>query len=232
MPEGVQPQEKVRAPAEGKRLPWDTLRGRLLFVLALTNLPLIALTLGLAIERAEYDRVQAERALRTEVRLASGSIREVIEGIRQLLFSVASTPELRSKDGARCSAYFRNMQPRLVEMLDDFHDGCRVESAQSAIAVHQRTMQQTDPFALLRREPIEREARLGQIEYPARHIHADDLRELVIAEEPAQELSLAASQIEHARGAGILQRGEHGVEATLVEADRLLDRRLLLVLPG
>src|SRR5438552_1910648 len=103
-------QEKIRVAGEAKRFPWDTLRGRLLFILALTNLPLIALTLGLAIERAEYDRVQAERALRTEVRLASGSIREVIEGVRQLLFSAANVPEIKAKDVARCGTYFRNMQ--------------------------------------------------------------------------------------------------------------------------
>lgn len=115
MPDAIAPQDKVRAPGEAKRLPWSTLRGRLLFVLALTNLPLIALTLGLAIERAEYDRVQAERALRTEVLLASGSLKEVIEGVRQLLFATASAPAIRGRDTARCAQYFRNMQPRLLD---------------------------------------------------------------------------------------------------------------------
>jgi len=115
MPDAAAPQDKVRVAGEAKRLPWSTLRGRLLFVLALTNLPLIALTLGLAIERAEYDRVQAERALRTEVLLASGSLKEVIEGVRQLLFATASSPAVRSRDSARCAQYFRNMQPRLLD---------------------------------------------------------------------------------------------------------------------
>jgi two-component sensor histidine kinase len=120
MPEGPQRQEDVRVATEAKRvqgepkrLPWDTLRGRLLFVLALTNLPLIAITLGLAIERAEYDREQAERALRAEVRQASGSLKEVIEGVRQLLFAVAYDPSIKGKDAARCTAYLKSMQPRL-----------------------------------------------------------------------------------------------------------------------
>ncbi len=120
MPEGPQTQSDVRpAPeakrpaGEPKRLPWDTLRGRLLFVLALTNLPLIAITLGLAIERAEYDREQAERALRSEVRQASGSLKEVIEGVRQLLFAVANAPTVKTKDGPRCAAYLKGMLPRL-----------------------------------------------------------------------------------------------------------------------
>ena len=119
MPDDAASPDKIRVAGEAKRFPWDTLRGRLLFILALTNLPLIALTLGLAIERAEYDRVQAERALRTEVRLASGSIREVIEGVRQLLFAAASVPEIKAKDVARCGTYFRNMQPRLLDRFSN-----------------------------------------------------------------------------------------------------------------
>lgn len=120
MPEGPQTQSDVRvapepkrAASEPKRLPWDTLRGRLLFVLALTNLPLIAITLGLAIERAEYDREQAERALRAEVRQSSGSLKEVIEGVRQLLFAVAHSPSIKSKDAMRCTLFLKSMQPRL-----------------------------------------------------------------------------------------------------------------------
>lgn len=122
MPEGSPKQDEVRvapeakrAPGEPKRLPWDTLRGRLLFVLALANLPLIAITLGLAIERAEYDREQAERALRAEVRQASGALKEVLEGVRQLLFAVAHSPVLKAKDAVRCTAYLKSMQPRLGE---------------------------------------------------------------------------------------------------------------------
>jgi len=96
-------------------MPWSTLRGRLMFVLALTNLPLILLTLGLAVERAGYDRVQAERALRTQVRLASGSLKEAIEGVRQLLYAAANAPSVKAKDAARCAQYFKSMQPRLVD---------------------------------------------------------------------------------------------------------------------
>jgi two-component sensor histidine kinase len=114
MPDASTSQEKVR-PADVRRFPWDTLRGRLLFVLALTNLPLIVLTLGLSIERAEYDRVQAERALRSDVRLASGSLKQALEGVRQLLFAAASAPALRSKDAARCLQYFNGMKPRLLD---------------------------------------------------------------------------------------------------------------------
>ncbi|MCW5770844.1 MAG: ATP-binding protein [Rhodospirillaceae bacterium] len=115
MPDAVPSQEKTRTVGETRRFPWHTLRGRLLFVLALTNLPLIALTLGLAIERAEYDRIQAERALRSDVRLASGSLKQAIEGVRQLLFAASSAPAIKAKDAARCVQYFRNMRPRLLD---------------------------------------------------------------------------------------------------------------------
>ena len=93
-------------------------------------------------------------------------------------------------------------------------------------------MHQANALALLRRQPIELEARFRQIEHSAGHVHADDLRELVIGQEAAQELAFAAPQIEHTRSAGSLQHLEHGVEAAFVQADRPLDRRLLFVLPS
>ncbi len=152
MPEGPPSQDNLsvapdakRAQAELKRLPWDTLRGRLLFVLALTNLPLIAITLGLAIERAEYDREQAERALRAEVRQASGSLKEVIEGVRQLLFTVAHSPSLKSKDAAHCTLYFKNMQPRLGDRYANIvladADGrmvCSMQPVDATLRFHDR----------------------------------------------------------------------------------------------
>ena len=117
-------------------------------------------------------------------------------------------------------------------MLDDFDHRRRVESAEPAVAIHQRTVHQANAFALLRRQPIELEARFRQIEYSAGHVHADDLSELVIGEEAAQELALAATEIEDARSARSLQHLEHRVEPAFVEADRPLDRRFLFVLLG
>src|SRR5262245_53454710 len=93
-------------------------------------------------------------------------------------------------------------------------------------------MKQANAFALLRGEPLELETRFREIEYSPRHVHADDLCELVIGQEPTQELTLATPQIEDTRSAGSLHYVEHGVEPTFVETDRPLNRRFLLVLLG
>jgi hypothetical protein len=47
-------------------------------------------------------------------------------------------------------------------------------------------MQQANALSLPGRQPIELEPRLCQIEYSARHVHADDLGELMIGQEAAQ----------------------------------------------
>src|SRR5262245_25162914 len=115
-------------------------------------------------------------------------------------------------------------------MFDDFDHRRRVESVEPTLAIHQRAVHQTNALALLWRQPIELEARFREIEYSPRHVHANDLCELVIGEEAAQELAFAAPQIEDTRSARSLQHVKHGLEATFVETDPPLDRRFLLVL--
>src|SRR6185369_3186452 len=100
-----------------------------------------------------------------------------------------------------------------------------------AIPIHQRSVDQANALALFRRKPIELEAGFRQIEDAARYVHADDLGELMIGQQAAQELALAASQIEDAGGTRRLHHIEDGVEPPIVKTDRPLDRRFLLVLP-
>ena len=114
-------------------------------------------------------------------------------------------------------------QPGLVEVLDDFHDRCRVETLQPRVAIHERTVHEADPFTLLRCEAIEFEPRLRQIERAAGDVHAGDLGELAICEQPAQELAFAATEIEHPRGARCLQHVEDRIEPAVVETDRAFD---------
>ena len=102
---------------------------------------------------------------------------------------------------------------------------------QPLVAIHQRAVHQPNPLALLRRQAIELAAAIPRrSERAAGDVHADDLGELPIGEQPPQQLALAAAEIEHARGARCLQHVEDRVEPLLVEADRALDGRLLLVL--
>jgi two-component sensor histidine kinase len=115
MNEAVPPVSNVVVAAAPKRLPWQTLRGRLFFVLALTNLPLLAFTLALAIDRAQYERKQAERALRTEVRVSAGALKEAITSVRSLLLGVATTLGLQPKDAARCAQLLKSLHQRTLD---------------------------------------------------------------------------------------------------------------------
>src|SRR6266542_4066338 len=73
-------------------------------------------------------------------------------------------------------------QPGLVEVLDHFHDGCRAETLQPRVSIHERAVHEADPFTLLRCEAVEFEPRLRQIEGAAGDVHAGDLSELMICE--------------------------------------------------
>ena len=84
-------------------------------------------------------------------------------------------------------------------------------------------MEEPDAFTLLGREAVEFETRLGQIERATRDVHPDDLGELAIGEQPAEQFALAAAKIEYPGGARGLQHIEHGIEAAFVKADRALD---------
>ena len=120
----------------------------------------------------------------------------------------------------------------LIEVFDDFDHRRRIESAEPTVPIHQRTVHKANALTLLWSQPIELETRFRQIKHSARHIHANDLCELVIGQETTQELALAASQIEHTRSARIFRDIQDGVETTFVETDGPLDRRFLLVLLG
>jgi hypothetical protein len=114
-------------------------------------------------------------------------------------------------------------------VLDHLHDGCRVESLKPRIAVHERAVQQSDAFALFRRQALEFETGFGNIESPARHIHPDDVRKLVICKQTTQQLPFPAPEVKDARRSRRFQHREYRFEPTLVQADRSLQRTFLFL---
>ena len=58
-------------------------------------------------------------------------------------------------------------------------------------------MQQTDPFALFRRQAFQLQARFRDIERSARYIHPYDFSKLMVGKKSAKQLALAATEIEH-----------------------------------
>src|SRR5947199_3484409 len=101
-------------------------------------------------------------------------------------------------------------------MLDHLHDCRRVESRQTCVAIHQRTMQQSNSFALLGSETIQLETRFGQVERPARDVDAHNLGELVVGQQTSEQLALTAAEVDHSCGARRLQRFEYGIETPFV----------------
>src|SRR5688572_20191751 len=94
---------------------WNTIRGRLLLALVLTNVPLLAIGVYLAVDRAVEERRQAESRLRSEVLVAARALGEAMSGVRQFLYAVANSPAVKSKDSAHCIQYARDLLPQLTE---------------------------------------------------------------------------------------------------------------------
>ncbi len=89
-----------------------SLRVRLLVLVALTVVPALALTLSTA--RAEFrrDKVETEENAMHIARLVSIQQDDAIDGARQLLTTLAQSPEVRNRDGAACSALMAELLTR------------------------------------------------------------------------------------------------------------------------
>src|SRR5262249_36651308 len=122
-------------------------------------------------------------------------------------------------------------EARLVQVLDDLDDRGSVEAVETLVPVEQRAVDEPDALALLVREPAansEAQLLLRDLQRAQGHIHSDDLRELLLPEERLEQLAFSATQVEHALGARFPQRGDHGVAALLVEAERPFELDLRL----
>src|SRR5438067_1809377 len=62
-------------------------------------------------------------------------------------------------------------EPGRVEVLDDLHYRGRVEAFQPPVTVSERPVEQPDPFALLRREPVQVKPVLRHLEAAVRDVH-------------------------------------------------------------
>ena len=130
-----------------------------------------------------------------------------------------------SKDGTLEAA-----ETARFEMLDHFNDGRSVESLEATVAIGERALQELDSGPLAWRHRVEVEPACGELEGAVRHVEADDEIDGGRLEQGSDEPSLAASEVEHALGASLGDGSDHCVQALLVETQRLLDRRLLLVM--
>ncbi len=86
-------------------------------------------------------------------------------------------------------------------MLNDLDDGGGVEAFQPLVAVHQGAVEQLHALGLLGRQPLQLQPPLGHFQRADRHVQADDLLELLLLEQLADQLAFAAAKIEDALGA-------------------------------
>ena len=98
----------------------------------------------------------------------------------------------------------------------------RRRTLQPPVPVDQRPVDQLEPGGLPLRHPVELEPVSGRFEGADRHVHADDLLELLVLEQFPEQLALAAAEVEHPPGTAGPDRRHDRPEPLLVEAQRPL----------
>ena len=82
-------------------------------------------------------------------------------------------------------------------MLDDLDNRRRLEPGQPFVPVHQRAVQEPNAIFLPRRQVIQPEPILGDLQHPHGHVHADDLLELLFLEEFPEQFALPAAEVQN-----------------------------------
>ena len=119
-------------------------------------------------------------------------------------------------------------ESRRVQMLDDLDHRCCIEPRQPVVAIHQRSVNESDPVTLPLRKTIEIESIRSVLKRTNGHIHADDLLESRISKKIAKQVAFATAKVQHALRAGFAQRRPNSPKALLVQRQGALDLRLLL----
>ena len=103
-------------------------------------------------------------------------------------------------------------------MLDHLDDCGRVIAGQALVAVEDGAVAQGQPLAFGLWHAVELEPLLGRFEQPVGDLHADNLGELRILQQHAQQLAFAATEVQYTPGADRAQGGQHRAEAAIVQA--------------
>ncbi|MPZ76893.1 MAG: hypothetical protein GEU77_10230, partial [Deltaproteobacteria bacterium] len=91
------------------RLSFSSLRVRLLLLVLLAIIPALGLILYTAAEQRRLAAVDVEANALRLARVASGDEEQLVEGVRQLLISLAQIPHVRQRNSTACSALFANL---------------------------------------------------------------------------------------------------------------------------
>ena len=148
---------------------------------------------------------------------------------RHVVLPVRRGEHDRSRAGELEHGPLEGRQPGRVEVLDDLDNGGGIEPLQPPVPVDQRAVDQLDASRL----PLGSRSSLSRSRAVSsdtdRHVHADDLLELLVLEQFPEQLALAAAEVEHPLRTAGPQRRQDGPDPLLVEAQGLLQRLFGLV---
>lgn len=113
-------------------------------------------------------------------------------------------------------------------MFDHLDDRGRVISLQPPVPVGQGAVHQGEPLSLHLGQAIQVQSRGRYLERTMRDVDSGDLLETLLLQQKAQEMTFATAEIQDAPGAALPEGGDHGPEALVVEAERLLQLVLLV----
>ena len=91
------------------RLPFASLRSRLILLVFLAVIPALGMMLYTAAEGRQKAATQAQQEALRLARLAANEQEHLVEGAYQLLIALARLPEVRSGDLSACSALFADL---------------------------------------------------------------------------------------------------------------------------
>jgi PAS domain S-box-containing protein len=92
-----------------QRLPFASLRARLLLLILLAVVPVIGLTIYTNIELRRLAAADAKAEALRLVRLVADDQQDTVKDTRQFLFALAQLPQVRSADPAACSAFLARL---------------------------------------------------------------------------------------------------------------------------
>ena len=116
-----------------------------------------------------------------------------------------------------------------VEVLDDLGGRGHIEASQPGVGVGQRALQQLDPLPASLRHRVELETLLGSLQSPYRDVDTHYAGHCGLSDQPFQQASFAASEVDDPSRSDVPHRLEHRVEALLAQAGRQFGRSLRCV---
>ena len=114
-------------------------------------------------------------------------------------------------------------------MLNHLHHRSGVIARQSFVTIGQGALRERQTGLLGGRQAIQLEALTGYLQHTMGDVQAHNAVKSPVVEERFEELPFATAQVEYPCCTTALQRGHHGTQALLIQAERRLNSRFFLI---